>query len=155
MDLISFLDGYPPYAYVLAFVAIWTAGWVTMSVLFSAFSGWTELARSYRADHTAQGRRFLFQSARMKNFAGFRGSLIVRVNEAGLHLSVLPLFRIGSPSLFIPWVDVSAVHKHSWVGPMVEYRFRKCPQVPFVIAKRLADAISASTRDAPAMTGAR
>jgi hypothetical protein len=155
MDLSSFLDGYPPYAYVLAFVAIWMAGWVTLSILFSAFSGWTEVARSYRADHTAQGQRFLFQSARMKNFAGFRGSLIITVSEAGLYLSVLPLFRIGMPSLFIPWADVSAVHKRLWFGPMVEYRFRKCPQVPFAIARRLADRISAATRNAPALTAAR
>jgi hypothetical protein len=155
MDLITFLDGHGPYAYLLAFVAIWMAGWVTFSILFSALSGWRELARSYRAHHTVQGRRFHFQSARMKHFTAFRGSLIIRVSEAGLHLSVLPLFRIGMPSLFIPWADVSAVHKHLWFGPVVEYRFRECPQVPFVIARRLANRISATARDAPALTGAR
>ena len=155
MDLISFLDRCTPYGYILTFVPIWIAGWVILSVLSSAVSGWSELAGCYRADQAIQGRTFLFQSARMKNFTGFRATLIVRVNEAGLHLSLLPIFRIGTPSLFIPWADVSGVYKHSWIGPMVEYRFRKSPQVPFIISQRLADRISTGTRSAPILTSAR
>jgi hypothetical protein len=67
----------------------------------------------------------------------------VGVNQNGLYLSVVFLFRLGHPPLFIPWPDISATKKRGFFFfKLVELRFAKCPRIPFVISQRLMDKIS-------------
>jgi hypothetical protein len=65
------------------------------------------------------------------------------VNPNGIYLSVLFIFRIGHPPLFIPWPDVSMREKRFLIFfKQVELRFAKCSSIPFVISRRLMNRIS-------------
>jgi len=109
-------------------------------------SGWWELSRIYKAMVSPDGKRFWFQSASMRMGTNYGNCLIVGVNREGIRLSVLFLFRIGHPPLFIPWPDVSMSEKRFlFFFKQVELRFAKCPSIPFVISRRLMDRISDAT----------
>jgi hypothetical protein len=65
------------------------------------------------------------------------------VNPNGIYLSVLFIFRIGHPPLFIPWPDVSMREKRFLIFfKQVELWFSKCPSIPVVISRRLMNRIS-------------
>jgi hypothetical protein len=73
----------------------------------------------------------------------YGGCINVGVNQNGLYLSVVFLFRLGHPPLFIPWPDISKMKKRAFFFfKQVELRFAKCPRIPFVISQRLMDKIS-------------
>ncbi len=79
----------------------------------------------------------------MRMGANYGNCLIVCVNPDGIHLSVLFLFRIGHPPLFVLWPDVSMKEKRVlFFFKQVELRFSKCPSIPFVISRRLMNKIS-------------
>jgi hypothetical protein len=106
-------------------------------------SGWWELSRIYRATVSQNGKRFWFQSASMRMGTNYGNCLIVGVNSEGIRVSVLFLFRIGHPPLFVPWPDVSMREKRFlFFFKQVELRFAKCSSIPFVISRRLMNRIS-------------
>jgi len=117
--------------------------WCGISLLISFMSGWRELSRIYPATVSPEGKRFWFQSASMRRGTNYGNCLIVWVNPNGIYLSVLFLFRIGHPPLFIPWPDVSMRERvFLFFFKQVELRFARCPSIPFVISRRLMNRIS-------------
>ena len=114
------------------------AGWCGISVLMSFLSGWWELSRNYRSTTIFDGTRFRFQSASMRLGTSYGNCVNLGVNQNGLYLSVLFLFRLGHPPLFIPWPDVSTTKKRFlFFFKQVELRFGKYPSIRFVISQRL------------------
>lgn len=79
----------------------------------------------------------------MRMGTNYGSCLIVGVNPEGIRLSVLFLFRIGHPPLFIHWPEVSMREKRFlFFFKQVELRFAKCSSIPFVISRRLMNKIS-------------
>ena len=128
-----------PFLFVLFFVGLW----VFISVVISHVGGWQELAGIYSSADRFQGRRWPVQSGQMRWGAGYNNALTVGANDRGLHLSVLFLFRVGHPPLFIPWEEVGAENKRQWLRSRVELRFARASAVPLVISKSLAERIAA------------
>lgn len=128
-----------PYAY---FVLIFSFCWIALSILIAKLSGWAMLARHYRAEAPLDGTRFRFQSAGMRFATNYGGCLTVGVNKRGLYLTVWFLFRIGHPSLLIPWRDVTMTERKRFFIQQMVFRFARCPTIPFIINKRLADKIA-------------
>ncbi len=125
------------------FLPFFVTLWVGVSLLISGIAGWRELAKVYRAAMPFTGRRWWFQSAEMRWRTSYGGCMNIGANKDGLYLSVLFLFRLGHPPLFIPWPDISAIERRSWLlFKMVELRCRKVPTVPIRIYRRLAEKIS-------------
>ncbi len=88
--------------------------WVCIAVLLATLGGWAGLAQWYRAVQPLEGQRFRFVSGSMGASAfpvSYGGCLFVTVGEAGFGLSVLFLFRLFSPPLFIPWSAVESVQE--------------------------------------------
>jgi hypothetical protein len=123
-------------------VLIFISSWIAISILSSKLSGWQRLVRYYRADSPFDGVRFRFQSVGMRFGTNYSGCVTVGVNRTGLHLSVLFLFRIGHPPLFIPWRDVTMTERKKFFMRQVVFQFARCPTIPFIITKRLADKIA-------------
>jgi hypothetical protein len=98
----------------LWFVLLFAVMWLVITGVLSRVSGWASLAAQFRATQPTGGENFRFVSGSMgkKGFpVGYRNCLSVSVGERGLGLTMLFLFRLGSPPLFIPWSDVESVEE--------------------------------------------
>jgi hypothetical protein len=123
--------------------------WCLVCLLISMLSGWRLLAGVYRRSEPVVGNRWRFQSAAMQRFrlmpSNYGGCLTVIVNEDGIEVSVMWLFRIGHPPLFIPWSDVSASEETKlFVFRLVRLDFIQEPSVAMFIDRRLARRIQDS-----------
>jgi len=135
----EFIDAYP----VLIFIGIW----IVVMILSAKLSGWQTIARYYRSDSPFHGVRFRFQGARMRFWTNYNSSLTVGANKMGIHLSVWFLSRIGHPPLFIPWRDITMTDRKKLFVRQVALQFARCPSIPFVITRRLADKIAQAKED--------
>jgi hypothetical protein len=99
-----------PQWFPVAFGAMWLGICSVLAIL----SGWPSLAADFRASERATGDVFRFVSGSMglAVFPVSYGScLFITVAPTGIHISILFLFRIFSPPLFIPWAEVESVEE--------------------------------------------
>jgi len=127
----------PLYTLIIALFA-----WPGLLLLVSRMSGWRELSENYPSSGMVDGRMFRFQSAGLRLGTNYGGCLNVGVDQMGLHLSLLLLFRIGHSPVFVPWPDISTKEKRGFFYRGVELRFARCLSVPLVISDRLMKKIS-------------
>ncbi len=92
------LIGFPIF-----FVAIWSF----VCWLIALVGGWQRLAQRYRTTNTPppDSKKFDHTYGTL-GIASYRGTLNVAITPSGLHLSVMRIFQVGHPPLFIPWADV-------------------------------------------------
>lgn len=118
--------------------ALW---WCVVSFLIAHLSGWASLARVYRAWAPFTGRTWRGQSGYLR-WSSYKSCLNVGCDERGLSLSVVFLFRVGHPPLFIPWEDVSLKETRFLFFDYAELSFRKArPRLQ--IRPRLAERLRA------------
>jgi hypothetical protein len=92
------------------FFPLFMGGWLAISCLLSLIGGWHALAQKYRSTVSSSGKLFSFEALGLGRGFGpvsYRGCLFVRLDSAGIGLSIFPLFRFFHPRLFIPWSAVS------------------------------------------------
>jgi hypothetical protein len=127
------------------FPVLFVAFWSAISYLLAVFGGWRQLADNYRAAGGIAGRQWWFQSAHLGRHVGaarYGSVLFVTAGAEGVQLSVLLPFRIGHPTLLIPWKDIQVERGAGWFGyKFVVPHLAKTPQVPIVVSSRLADQI--------------
>jgi len=113
--------------------------WLCVCQLISSASGWRILSRDYRAAAPFEGKKFWFKSAGLRRWTNYNNCLVVGASKYGLYLSVLPVFRVGHPALFIPWTDISTEAANRRLLPdVVKFSFAKQPDVPVIFSKKLA-----------------
>ena len=82
------------------------------------------------------GARWRFQSAQMRWTSNYSGVITLGADMAGLHFSVMPLFRAGHAPFFIPWNEITVTALNPLM-PILTYayelRFDRAPQIPFRI----------------------
>jgi hypothetical protein len=93
-----------------SFAALFVGLWLLAGCLLSLVGGWHALAKLYRSDAENSGKRF--PGATMVVGPGvvtlnYRSCMVIRVDPAGLFLSVFLPFRFFHPPLLIPWNAVS------------------------------------------------
>ena len=97
----------------LLFLPGLAALWLGIVGGLAVVSGWHSLGHRFRSASPKSGQEFRGASgaigASTRLPVGYRNCLNVAVNEAGVGLSVLFLFRVLSPQLFIPWDQVTGV----------------------------------------------
>lgn len=71
----------------------------------------------------------------------YKNCLTIGVDLRGIYLSVLILFRFGHSPLFVPWEDVQVEALPRGWFPRARFTFSKCPGVPLVVTRRLAQRI--------------
>jgi hypothetical protein len=95
-----------PLFFVPQFIALWAVVCYVMGQL----SGWVILSRRFRDSGAFYSYQWPFQSVRMRTLWGtYNNSANFGADEAGLYMSVFPLFRIGHTPLFIPWSEIQVV----------------------------------------------
>jgi hypothetical protein len=109
-----------PPAWLWLIFLLLPAVWLLIMRFAAWSSGWSRLARTYRATAAPEGERFRWQSARF-GWADYNGCLTLVVAREGLHLTLCRLFSFGHAPLLIPWSDlhVRRVKATGWF-PRVE-----------------------------------
>lgn len=123
-----------PGFYPLLFIIVL---WFVVMYAVSRLGGWSRLAEHYRETSPHEGRKIRFQSASMRWMMGYNNCLTFGPGRDGLHISVLLPMRIGHPSLMVPWEEISATPRPGRLFPGYRLRFAQCPDIPFVVTKRL------------------
>ena len=118
--------------------------WLVIFTLISHASGWAALAEQYRSQETFTGRCWSFQSCQMRWLMGYNNCLKIGADPRGLFISVLFLFRMAHPPLFIPWRDISYVRKKILWTQVVEFRLGRDLNIPFRIRVPLAENLRAA-----------
>ena len=97
-----------PFAILGGFLVLFPLIWCGVVFLISRIAGWQHLAERFPAgDRPIVGdRRAGVQG--IVGAASYRGTLTITFCEDGFFVEVMRLFRIGHPSLFIPWSAVTA-----------------------------------------------
>jgi hypothetical protein len=88
----------------LAFLLVFPVMWIGVVWLISRF-GWAELANFWRTTETSTGMPFSSASGRIGG-ARYNHVLQIWLDDQGLFLEPIWLFRIGHERLLIPWEDV-------------------------------------------------
>lgn len=110
--------------------------WVVVLSLLANIGGWSRLAQHYQAQTKFQGKKWHFRSGRM-GLTNYSACLTIGLNNYGLYVAVLPLFRVGHPPLLIPWSDITtSKSKHFWIS-YLDFTFAHVPTVTFKIPEQL------------------
>jgi hypothetical protein len=137
-----------PWFFVL-FVAMWLGAVAGLAWA----SGWRALAERFRSARPVDGERFRFVTGWIgasKRFpVQYRGGLFITISGEGFLLSIFFPFRLGSPSLFIPWTEVESVTEEaaSFVDRVV-VRLRGSPTIIMIAGRagqRMAEAYALSS----------
>lgn len=92
---------------LLTFAVVFPIAWVGVLRLLAHAGGWSQLAQRYRddgaRDATAEAS-YRWQSGGV-GWVSYNSCLWMDVCDSGLRLGVPLPFRIGHPTLFIPWSE--------------------------------------------------
>ncbi|HEV7238354.1 MAG TPA: hypothetical protein VGQ36_03870 [Thermoanaerobaculia bacterium] len=128
-----------PALFFPAFVALW----IGVVFLVATIGGWRSLAERYviePAQYT--GTRWHMRSGVMRGTARYGNVLTIGADRRGLFLSILFLFRVGHPPLFIPWEHIEMRERRGWLFTYVDFIFKAVPGVQLTVSRKLADEVA-------------
>lgn len=138
------LEPFSGPVYILFIIALW----ICVCKLISVVGGWKTLSQDYQANSAFDGQKLWLKSVGMRRWTNYSNCITVGVNKYGLYISILPIFRIGHPPLFIPWTDISTEEANRRLLPDgVKFYFTKQPEVPVILSKKLAAKIIRMRQD--------
>ena len=115
-----------------------------LMVVVAWLSGWSRLARTYRAAARPSGAAIRFQSARF-GWVDYSGCVTFIPTESGLHISMMPPFGPGHRPLFIPWSAMTHVKSQDkWYGRTTTVSIDAQPPWQAVLPSRVFDRAAAS-----------
>ncbi|RYU95887.1 hypothetical protein [Emticicia agri] len=95
---------------ILTGVFMITAFWVALLKIIAHLSGWNTLKHTYETTYTHNEINYFGVSGKIGGFY-YNSILNVSLSEAGVYLSVRPLFRFGHPFLLIPWSAIKNIRE--------------------------------------------
>ncbi len=95
-----------------------------ISFLIGQISGWSLLARRFRANGPFLGETWSWQSARFRGWCGYNNCLTVGASQEELYLAVMLPFRFFHPSLAIPWREIEVETGKEFFGVYQTAQFR-------------------------------
>ncbi len=142
MDLQHWVDLHP-VGFLIGFIAYFCALWIVVCIVISFVSGWWSLSRRYRTEYTPS-TTINWASGTFRHIVGYHNVLRMTSNTEGLHLSVIKLFRLGHPPLFIPWSEIEVQPEKRFL--FLRWRtllFDRTNQIPLTLRGQTADKILA------------
>ena len=133
-----------PFLFAIGFVVYFICLWCGICLLLGFVSGWRTLAKRFRSTSAFMGSTWSGRSAYMRWLVHLGRILTVGTDSTGLFLRLMILFRIGQPSLLVPWSEVS-VRKR---GKILFFRYvvlelGRDERIPLIISGDLTDKIQA------------
>lgn len=114
-------------------------------------SGWSLLAKAYRTSRPFDGQSWSFQSGQigvrdeqdpsLEALQAYGYCLNVGSDRDGIQLSMFFLFRMGHPSLLIPWSDISVSPAEGVFFKKMRFDFRRVPRVSLYLRKQLGSEV--------------
>lgn len=92
-----------PFAFPVFFIGMWCS----ISYFLANMGGWTKLAEKFHFTEKFKGKYYRFQSGQL-NLVSYSNSLEMGVDERGLFLVPMILFRLYHKPLLIPWGEIHA-----------------------------------------------
>ena len=86
--------------------------WGGATLLISR-GGWARLAKEFATPAVPAGKRRGYVSAHFRPLTSYKNSVAVTLTAEGIHLAMMPLFRVGHPPLLIPWQYVERCSEQS------------------------------------------
>jgi hypothetical protein len=134
-------DTLPTY-FLLLFPLYFAAIWTLVSWIVSFIGGWYALSKHLRAQHDPQNPTATagpFGYGVKMRFRTHYGN-VIRITSApdGLYLSVLVIFRIAHPPLFIPWSDIEFTRTTFLWWRYVILILGRNERIPMRISERMA-----------------
>lgn len=131
----------PSYFWFL--IPFYFAGiWLLVSTMVSFIGGWHALSISFRAQHGPEGNFTTagpFTHSVYLRFRTHYGNVIsVTSAQDGLYLSVLAIFRIARPPLFIPWHEIELTRSRFLWWHYVVLILGREQRIPMRISERMA-----------------
>jgi hypothetical protein len=128
---------------VLLIALLFLLLWIGVITGIGFLSGWQRLATRYRAEREFHGKRWRFQSGRMRWGMGYNNCLTAGADGLGLYLSLLFLFRAGHPPLFVRWQDLNVAPVKGLFFRGYKIEFRSEPGLSLSVSERLGDRLRA------------
>lgn len=85
--------------------------WCLRCKIISLF-GWKQLASRHTAFLPAEGEHLAGQSLHLSLLGNYKGCITFHVSKSGLGISVMRIFAVGHPPLFLPWSAVRYLKEH-------------------------------------------
>jgi hypothetical protein len=70
--------------------------------------GWTDLASHYKSEESFMGTRIGIISAAI-NGVNYNNTLVLKINEEGMYLRPIFIFRLFHPPILIPWKEIKEI----------------------------------------------
>jgi hypothetical protein len=132
-----------PYVFPILFVGMW----IFVSKLLSYMGGWNSLSEYYKSEEQFSGKKWYFQSLKV-GWVNYNSCITLGVSETSIFLSVLPLFRIGHPTLSIPLQEFHGSEHRGLILSYVDINPEKGMGRTIRLFKKQADRIEHFTRNA-------
>lgn len=107
------ISSLPPYAFVVFLPTVW----VLVLLLMARRSGWRRLADRYPGAAVRDGDA-VWTSVFLRR-ARYQG-VVIRAGATHMHVSVLPIFRLGHRPFSVPWEEIAAEPSTKWGFPAVK-----------------------------------
>ncbi len=130
-------------AFAVLFPLLFVSLWVIVLLVVSRMSGWNSLAERFRYDSWFDGEVWKWQSGRMR-WCNYNGCMKLGANSTGLYLGLIPPFRFFSPTLLVPWEEVSVSRGQMLLFSYVQLALGRELKVPLKIRPRLAEKLRAA-----------
>jgi hypothetical protein len=137
MNLQRLIDQHP-YAFVAIFPIYFLCLWLLVGATISLVGGWFSLAKVYRTPGPFNGAKWRMQSGQMRSLANYNNVLTLGVNQQGLYLASMFLFRFMHPPLLVPWSEMKVRRKTGWVFEYVILTMGRDLGIPLRIRAKLA-----------------
>jgi hypothetical protein len=109
----------------VVFLVLYPVGFFcAIPIIISRVSGWSLLARRFRASEPWIGESWGWQSARFRGWCGYNNCLRIGADRQSLAVSMMWPFRLFHPALQIPWREVEVEMGKSFFGLYETAQFR-------------------------------
>jgi hypothetical protein len=110
--------------------------WILIVWIVGKTGGWNKLADRYAVRGKFHGR--LLSASGQLGMANYGGILRLGADKNGFYLGVIFMFRAAHPPLYIPWEDIRAEERKSFLMTQVHLHFAKVPDIVLRISKGTA-----------------
>ena len=137
MNLQHWIDQHPS-VFAAIFPIYFLFLWLLIGAILSFIGGWFSLAKVYRTRVPFEGAKWRMQSGQMRWLANYNNVLTMGVNQQGLYLASMFLFRFMHPPLLVPWSEIKVRRNKGWVFEYVTFTMGHELAIPLRIREKLA-----------------
>ena len=136
----SWIDHHPQALFMI--LPLWFLMiWLVLGVVVSHTGGWSELAKRFRFETEYSGRRWNWQSGKMRWGTNYNGCLTVGSGPEGLYLATAWMFRVRHAPLLVPWPEIEVSRGQVLWWKYVRFRMGREERISLRISAKLGEQV--------------